>query len=237
MAKEHELSKIQIKHIDALVAFYRDDLALRSKLEGFDDSLVSLVSKTPALRSLTHSYRSRPKTVVSLRRKLIKKFESYSTDGKLNITPSTLGLRINDLIGLRILHLHTNQIEQIDAVLKAALADYSFEIREGPIARTWDDELRRYYRRVRIQTVASKNMYTSVHYVVNLNNQKQDLTAEIQVRTLAEELWGEVDHQLNYPEDHESAACQEQIKVLARLTSAATRLVDSIFLSDELSRQ
>lgn len=56
-------------------------------------------------------------------------------------------------------------------------------------------------------------------------------TAEIQVRTLAEELWGEVDHTINYPHPSTVIACKEQIKVLARLTSSCTRLVDSIFLS------
>jgi cellulose biosynthesis protein BcsQ len=55
------------------------------------------------------------------------------------------------------------------------------------------------------------------------------LTAEIQVRTLMEEVWGEVDHQLNYPHETQSLACREQLKVLARVTSSATRLVDSIF--------
>jgi putative GTP pyrophosphokinase len=51
------------------------------------------------------------------------------------------------------------------------------------------------------------------------------------VRTLAEELWGEVDHTVNYPEPSEVLACREQIKLLARLTSTCTRLVDSIFIT------
>ena len=69
-------------------------------------------------------------------------------------------------------------------------------------------------------------MYTSVHYVIRPN---KSYTAEIQVRTLAEELWGEVDHKINYPVRSEIFACSEQLKVLARTTSACTRLVDSIF--------
>jgi ppGpp synthetase/RelA/SpoT-type nucleotidyltranferase len=55
------------------------------------------------------------------------------------------------------------------------------------------------------------------------------MTAEIQVRTLMEEVWGEVDHTMNYPYPVESLACREQLKVLARVTSSASRLVDSIF--------
>ena len=57
------------------------------------------------------------------------------------------------------------------------------------------------------------------------------MTAEIQVRTLMEEVWGEVDHTINYPNPIDSLACSEQLKVLARVTSSASRLVDSIFAS------
>jgi putative GTP pyrophosphokinase len=65
------------------------------------------------------------------------------------------------------------------------------------------------------------------------------MTCEIQVRTLAEEIWGEVDHRLNYPHKADSVACQQQIRALARSTSAAGRLVDAIFatVADEQSRK
>lgn len=105
-----------------------------------------------------------------------------------------------------------------------------FPLSEGPIARTWDDELRAYFASISVKTKDSENMYTSVHYVVEANRRTK-YTAEIQVRTLAEELWGEVDHTINYPHKTSSLPCQEQIKVLARVTSSCTRLVDAIFLT------
>ena len=71
-------------------------------------------------------------------------------------------------------------------------------------------------------------MYTSVHYVVS-SASRTKITCEIQVRTLMEEVWGEVDHAINYPDPSELLSCREQLKVLARVTSSATRLVDSIF--------
>jgi len=55
------------------------------------------------------------------------------------------------------------------------------------------------------------------------------LTCEIQVRTLFEEAWGEIDHALNYPRATEILACKEQLRVLAKLASTGTRLADSIF--------
>ena len=50
-------------------------------------------------------------------------------------------------------------------------------------------------------------------------------------RTLAEEVWGEISHTINYPEETGSEACKEQLKVLARLVSGCSRLVDSIVVS------
>ena len=73
-------------------------------------------------------------------------------------------------------------------------------------------------------------MYSSVHYVIEASY-KTKFTCEIQVRTLAEEVWGEVDHTFNYPHEVDSIACQEQIRVLARVASSLSRLVDSIFRS------
>jgi putative GTP pyrophosphokinase len=55
------------------------------------------------------------------------------------------------------------------------------------------------------------------------------ICCEIQVRTLFEEIWGEVDHALNYPNVSDNLACREQLRVLAKLVGAGSRLVDSIF--------
>ena len=43
------------------------------------------------------------------------------------------------------------------------------------------------------------------------------ICCEIQVRTLFEEIWGEIDHTINYPHSTESIACKEQLKVLTKL--------------------
>jgi ppGpp synthetase/RelA/SpoT-type nucleotidyltranferase len=62
-------------------------------------------------------------------------------------------------------------------------------------------------------------------------NKKTKYTCEIQVRTLMEEVWGQVDHTLNYPHRTQHLGCREQLAALARATSSCTRLVDSIFRS------
>jgi putative GTP pyrophosphokinase len=200
-------------------------------VEQFQGQLLGALAGSPSLSGHIHSIKSRLKDPEHLRDKLFRKIAEHKSEGReFEITPENLFIKINDLAGIRILHLYTHQIRDIDAALRGIFDEQRFALIEGPFARTWDDESREFLEGCGIQTQKSPSMYTSVHYVVN-SASRTTVTCEIQVRTLMEEVWGEVDHSMNYPHKVPSLACQEQLKVLARVTSSATRLVDSIFLT------
>ena len=59
------------------------------------------------------------------------------------------------------------------------------------------------------------------------------IKCEIQIRTLYEEIWGEIDHYINYPTPTNSIACREQLRVLSKLSVTGTRLADSILNSHD----
>lgn len=222
------------RRVNHLVEHY---VANRDTFERFARNLQNLVADHPLLRRHVHSISARVKDPEHLRDKLHRKQLAVKRAGKrVAINKSNLFELINDLTGIRIIHLHTRQMDQIDKALKKILKDERIRIIEGPIARTWDDESRAYFAQIGIETVSTGDrLYTSVHYIVESNGK----TAEIQVRTLAEEIWGEVDHAINYPHPTTALACAEQIKVLARAASTCSRLVDSIFRShaEHLSQQ
>ena len=220
------MNRAQLNQIDRLVQEYERHKAL---IDIFHNQLLSALTGSPKLGSLVHSIRSRIKDPEHLRDKLRRKWQKKLDAGEaFDITADNLLVRVNDLVGIRILHLYTRQIQDIDAAVREILIEGQYKLVEGPFARTWDDESRAYFEACKIETRGSPSLYTSVHYVVE-SASRTKLTAEIQVRTLMEEVWGEVDHQLNYPHQTNSLACREQLKVLARVTSSATRLVDSIF--------
>ena len=222
------LTHAEVDHIDRLVTHYRRDLEVYRTLT---DNLRNLVESSK-LKSLCHSVRWRVKDPEHLRDKLRRKLiQSKQIGQAFDVSIDTLFEVVNDLSGIRLLHLHTSQFESIHAALVEVLEENRFTLIEGPEAKTWDDEYREYFQRHGVKVVPSKRMYTSVHYVITPNTRTRR-TAEIQVRTLAEELWGEVDHTINYPVPSTKLTCREQIKVLARLTSTCTRLVDSIFASE-----
>ena len=214
--------------VEKLIEEYRSS---RDLVERFQTQLFGLMANAGELSELVHSFRARVKTEASLRDKLNRKCLEAKKDGRLfHITPQNLLTEINDLAGLRILHLYPRQIREIDQRIRTLLAEEKLDLREAPFARTWDDEYREFFKECGFDVHSSPSLYTSVHYVVE-SGSRRTTTCEIQVRTLMEEVWGEVNHGINYPHEVDSLACREQLKVLARVTSSATRLVDSIILS------
>lgn len=216
----------QSNKIDELVDHFIDNRHL------FSTALISLngsIDNSASLSKLIHSKKYRVKDPEHLRDKLIRKAIDMKKEGLLfDINKDNLFSKVNDLAGFRILHLHTRQIEQIDIELKKIFIEQQWIIIEGPTAKIWDDESCSYFKQIGIETSNHPNMYTSVHYIIRPNS-SASITCEIQVRTLMEEVWGEVDHSINYPVKNDSNSCRDQIKVLARMTSSCSRLVDCIF--------
>jgi len=220
----------QLKLIDELVAHF---IKNRNFFSVMIDSLNSYVDHSENLKKVIHSKKSRIKDPDHLKDKLIRKaFEALEKQQPFEYSKENLFEKINDLAGFRILHLHTKQFEEINIELKRIFLEQQWQIIEGPNARTWDDESRSYFQSIGVETSATPTLYTSVHYVIKPNNSSL-ITCEIQVRTLMEEVWGEVDHSINYPHKSQSLSCREQIKTLARVTSSCSRLVDSIFSTHE----
>lgn len=216
--------------IAAIVDRFNRDEPLVS---GFLNAVLGHIGESKALNGLIHSIKNRIKDPEHLRDKLRRKADdAYRLRKPFAITPDNLFKKVTDLAGIRILHLHTKQFAQIDYELRSIFDEQKFSLIEGPFARTWDDEYREFFSKLGVEPQKSPTMYTSVHYVI-ASGSLRTVTCEIQVRTLMEEVWGEVDHMINYPHPTSELPCREQIRALARATSSATRLVDSIFATVE----
>jgi ppGpp synthetase/RelA/SpoT-type nucleotidyltranferase len=173
---------------------------------------------------IIHSVKSRMKDPEHLREKIMRK--STLEDP---ITPDNVFDRITDLAGVRVLHLYQAQFSEIHEAITEQLTNQDWVLYEPPTAYTWDPESRDFFASHEgVQVQVKDSFYTSVHYIVKPRTDSP-LCCEIQVRTLFEEIWGEVAHMLNYPNPTESVSCKEQIRVLARLVGAGSRLTDSIF--------
>jgi len=210
------------KSIDDAVQHFS---ANRNLFESFAQALMAYFQNDLTLAPYIHFMKYRIKDAQHLHEKLVRK----AARGAL-IDKSKLFDKITDLAGIRIIHLHTSQMKPIHEAILAILEEQQLRLVGKPSANCWDMEYETIFQRFGIRPRSRGSMYTTVHYVVRAN-QRTKVTCEVQVRTLMDEVWGEVSHRVNYPTESPSLSCQDQLKVLARLTSGCTRLVDSIFRS------
>ncbi|WP_276666492.1 RelA/SpoT domain-containing protein [Thalassolituus oleivorans] len=204
------------KNFDSLELFYK---TVRSFFEA------------RSLKGTVHSIRHRLKDVEHLIEKIERKNiedEQRPTEERVgSINSENLFERITDLAGVRVLHLHQDQFGKIHSAIMKKVEDGDFCLFEPPKAYTWDPDSKKYFHSLNIETNQKDSFYTSIHYVLK-PNERSRIVCEVQIRTLLEEVWGEIDHTMNYPSPIENEQCKENIRVLARLVSAGSHLADSI---------
>lgn len=219
------LTKEVLTQIDRAVKHYVVDLQDYANLA---EEVIKHFTNNESFKKIIHSSKFRTKDPEHLRDKLIREAKREKLNGKpFDISEKNVFTRIHDLAGVRFLHIHTKEIELIHPLVLEILRYYKYRLLLKPVAYTWDIENERIFKDAGFNTVLRESMYTSVHYVVEPHYSRK--RCEIQVRTLMEELWGEVSHAINYPQETDSISCQEQLRALARIASGCTRLVDSIF--------
>lgn len=141
-----------------------------------------------------HSVRSRIKSGSSLIKKVIRK----NSENNKGIGLDNYKEKITDLIGLRALHLFKEDWLPIHNTIMD-----EWEHPENPIAyvREGDrEEINELFRKYGCKVEIHPRKYRSIHYVIKSAPSKQVFISEIQVRTIFEEGWSEIDHRFNYPD-------------------------------------
>ena len=210
------------------------NLYLKEKhvIETWMDAILTTFRRDPDLNRppmpIIHSLRSRMKDPEHLREKLERK----SADGNV-ITPDNLFSKVTDLAGIRVLHVASRHFDLIHNKIEMMVKSGDWRLAETPVAYSWDPDRRKGFEQLGLRVEIKDSNYTSIHYLVRPSNEKNIACCEVQVRTLFEEVWGEVDHLVNYPTKNESDSCRRQLRVLARAVSTGTTLVDSMLTDFE----
>lgn len=184
----------------------------------------------PKLANYIHSFKYRIKEDSHLDEKISRKNRERKNSNLSIIDKNNVFNIITDIYGIRIIHLHHKQFEFIHKFFMEKLAekDSLICLYEKPKAYGWDPEYKNFFDKLEIEYHQKESSYTSVHYVFQ-HVQNSKATCEVQVRTLCEELWGEIDHLINYPIKNEDPAIQELLKVFAKIVGASVRVSNSIF--------
>lgn len=139
------------------------------------------------------------------------KYKDITKDNYMNI--------VTDLIGIRILVLAKEEWDEVDMHIRSLFREF-FE--KTPIAYVCYGD-REIFDTNRIHVDYTNKGYRSQHYVVKF----QDVFCEIQVRTLAEEVYGEFDHRIRYPYRSENKFLVRYGKIVSKCTAELDDLVST----------
>ena len=73
--------------------------------------------------------------------------------------------------------------------------------------------------------------YRSVHYLLALKPSKNLMVAELQVRTIFEEAWSEIDHHIRYPYQADNPILGNYLEIFNRLAGSADEMGSFIIRS------
>ena len=175
--------------IDDIVQTYINEKHL---FERFMNAVVDTFKLDPELNKygnpIIYTIKNRLKDIDHLKDKIERKWDEDDP-----LTPDNLFDRVTDLAGVRVLHLYQDQFSQIHQLIEQQVNSGDWFFRENPVAYSWDPESSTYFRELGLEPKIKDSYYTSIHYVVKPKEQS-NICCEIQVRTLFEEIWGEIDH-------------------------------------------
>ncbi|WP_256384320.1 RelA/SpoT domain-containing protein [Photobacterium toruni] len=173
--------------------------------------------------SHVHSVRWRVKKPQHLMEKIVRKTQPNTVKFKakyLGINQYNYDAIVTDLIGVRALHLFKDD--------GLAIHDYlmgKWQYEEPPVyyVRNGDDEVSAELPediKVKIHPAG----YRSLHYVFGSELQQRCIFTEVQVRTIFEEAWTEIDHKIRYPNFSTDAEICSFLLIFNRLVGSADEM-------------
>lgn len=198
-----------------LKQIYDDYTSRCSTLEPTANEIATRLQQIEAV----HSLKIRLKDPEHLIEKIIRKRRK---DSSLDINIQNYREIITDLIGIRALHLFKDDWTLIhDFITK------TWEPHEKPTAniRKGDEDfIVSKFKERGCAINEHKFGYRSVHYLVKSQPIKETHITEIQVRTIFEEGWSEIDHQFRYSHDLGNAVLADYLGLFNRLAGAADEM-------------
>lgn len=247
IAKDELLKKYHISDEDFIAAdiswedltyIYQDYLQKYEKYKQIKNEFqTQYLSEKDLDNTQIHSMRSRVKAPEHLIAKIIRNRTKHGRKYKA-LTKENYEKILTDLIGFRCLILFksqwvyfhqyiTKRIEnELQYYVNDSLTEFDDNIEhtyhaEAPKVHIRNGDRRDIYENVRpkVSILSDKN-YRSVHYIIKY----QGVYLEIQLRTLFEEAWGEIDHSIVYPNYVDTPFMLQYTALLNRLTGLADEM-------------
>ena len=203
---------------DVLEKIYYDYIDIIPRLEIDAQHIVSKLIDA----NKVHSVRRRVKQPEHLIEKIIRKGKKYMEKG---IDAENYKSIVTDLIGVRVLHLFKDDWLAIHDEITNL-----WEVKETPQVniRKGDNDgvdFEKIVKNAGCELIIRKYGYRSVHYQIGTPlNKREEIKVEIQVRTVFEEAWSEIDHQIRYPYDTQNDMLSEYLAIFNRIVGSADEM-------------
>ena len=173
-----------------------------------------------------HSVKTRVKDENHLIEKIIRKTEDrrkkYGND--FNFTVKNYKDEITDLVGIRVIHIFKEDWEEIHNFITKMwnVNEIVANIRKGDNTKTFEE--------LGIEVCSRLSGYRSVHYLVESYPTTEKVITEVQVRTIFEEGYGEIDHQLRYSLNEIPEILEQNLMLLNRIAGSSDEMASLINL-------
>lgn len=216
---EEELKKENINWKD-LKAIHDDFIESKKSYETQADLIANILRAQPKV----HSVKTRVKDVRHLIEKVIRKTPDrrakYGQD--FNFTVENYKDEITDLLGIRVIHIFKEDWEEIHNFITSMwdVMEIVANVREGDNTKKFDEQ--------GITVRSRPSGYRSVHYLIESYPTNKKLITEVQVRTIFEEGYGEIDHQLRYSHEDIPELLGQNLMLLNRIAGSSDEMASLI---------
>ena len=216
---EEELKKENINW-NVLMAIYDDFIDCKKSYETQADLIANILRAHPKV----HSVKTRVKDVRHLIEKVIRKTPErrikYGQD--FNFTVDNYKDEITDLLGIRVIHIFKEDWEEIHNFITNMwdVMEIVANVREGDETKKFDEQ--------GIEVCSRPSGYRSVHYLLESYPTNKKLITEVQVRTIFEEGYGEIDHQLRYSHENIPELLGQNLMLLNRIAGSSDEMASLI---------
>lgn len=217
--KEDYLNKNNIDW-DNLIEIYNDYNVYRKSYENQAELIANILRS----HNKVHSVKTRVKDGEHLIEKVIRKTEDRRKKygEKFNFTKENYKEEITDLLGIRVIHIFKEDWEEIHRFISDM-----WNVNEI-VANTREGDNTKIFEELGIEVCSRLSGYRSVHYLVESYPTNQKVISEIQVRTIFEEGYGEVDHQLRYSLRGIPEVLEQNLMLLNRIAGSSDEMASLI---------
>ncbi|MCR8743778.1 RelA/SpoT domain-containing protein [Romboutsia lituseburensis] len=205
---------------DNLAEIYSDFNKYRKSYETQADLIANILRG----HHKVHSVKTRVKDAEHLIEKVIRKTEDrrkkYGED--FQFTVDNYKEEITDLLGIRVIHIFKEDWEEIHdfITLMWNVIEIVANIREGDNTKKLEE--------LGIEVCSRLSGYRSVHYLIESYPTTKKVISEIQVRTIFEEGYGEIDHQLRYSLNEIPEILEQNLMLLNRIAGSSDEMASLI---------